>query len=238
MPREGLVVRDLVVRYGAAAALGGVSVEAKPGRITCVLGRNGAGKSTLLRAIMGLVRPASGEVSFDGRALDREPAWTRPRRGLALVPEASGVIARMSVLDNLRLGAFQRRLKTAELGAEIDRVVELFPVLGRRLRSPAGTLSGGERQMLALARTLLAQPTLILLDEPSFGLAPLVVEQVLAELRGLAEQGYGVLLSEQNAAAALALADDGYVLDRGRVAFRGVAADLRGRDEVDEVLFA
>lgn len=152
--------------------------------------------------------------------------------------EASGIIAGMTVYDNLRLGAYTRNLRRPQLDEEVQGCVELFPVLGKRLRSSAGTLSGGERQMLALARALLARPKVIMLDEPSFGLAPLIVEQVFAELHALAERAYCVLVSEQNAAGALELADCAYVLDRGTVAFHGPADKLRGREDIKKVLFA
>jgi branched-chain amino acid transport system ATP-binding protein len=235
---SSLQVRNLVVRYGGAVALRGVTLEARRGQVVCILGRNGAGKSTLFRTIMGLVAPASGEIDFEGRALHTQPAWTRVSDGVAFVPEAAGVIAKMSVYDNLRLGAYHRRLDTRGLQREIERCAEIFPIIKGRLRSPAGHLSGGERQMVALARALMAQPKIILLDEPSFGLAPLVLKRVFSALKEIAQTGCGVVIGEQVASEAFALSEYGYVLDRGTVAFEGPASDLAGRDDVRSVLFA
>jgi branched-chain amino acid transport system ATP-binding protein len=226
------------VRYDAVIALKQLSIVVKKGAVTSVLGRNGAGKSTLFKAIMGLVPISAGAISYDGVRLDQEPAWKRVSRRLALVPEGSGVISNISVYDNLRLGAYWRSLSRNQLRAEIDRCATIFPIISARLRSIAGNLSGGERQMVAIARAILADPEIILLDEPSFGLAPLVVEQVFLKLRDLASEGYGILVSEQNAAAALDISDLGYVLDRGVLAFEGPAADLKNSAAVESVLFA
>jgi branched-chain amino acid transport system ATP-binding protein len=234
----GLNVEGLVVSYGAARALNGVTMRAPLGRVTCVVGRNGAGKSTLFGAIMGLVPRGRGSMQFSGVVLEETPAWKRVSQGLALVPEGSGILSKLTVYENLRLGAFHRRLRRGDLDVEVNKVVEWFPVLGEKLRSQSSRLSGGERQMLSIGRALMADPKIILLDEPSFGLAPLIVENLFGQLQDLASQGYGVLMSEQNAAAALAVADYGFVLDRGVVAFEGLAKFLQDSDDVRSSLFA
>lgn len=233
-----LSVDGIDVRYDAVVALRNVNLAVKKGVVTAVLGRNGAGKSTLFKAIMGLVPISAGSIRYNGVQFDKQPAWSRAAHRVALVPEGSGIISSMSVYDNLRLGAYRRRLSRDALQTEIDRCATMFPVIGTRLKSLAGNLSGGERQMVAIARALLADPEIILFDEPSFGLAPLVVEQVLTKLRELARQGYGVLVSEQNAHAALEISDFGYVLDRGAVAFEGSAAGLKNSAAVEAALFA
>lgn len=238
MSREDLSVHGIYVRYDAVVALRNVSLTVKKGGVTAVLGRNGAGKSTLFKAIMGLVPISGGSIRHNGVQLEKEPAWARAGHRMALVPEGSGIISSMSVYDNLRLGAYRRRLGRQTLQSEIDRCATMFPVVGKRLTSLAGNLSGGERQMVAIARALLADPEVILFDEPSFGLAPLIVEQVLAKLGELARHGYGILVSEQNALAALAISDFGYVLDRGELAFEGPALELKNSTAVEAVLFA
>ena len=223
-----LELRGVAARYGAVHALHAVSLTVGEGEAVAVLGANGAGKTTMLRAISGMV-PRRGDVVFAGRRLARASAAVA-RTGIAHVPEGRGTFSELSVWENLRLGAYTRR----DGGKETwPRVLDLFPWLERRLRQPAGTLSGGEQQMLALARALMLRPRLLLLDEPSLGLAPLVVREFFRILRTLKEEeGLTVLVAEQNAAAALRLAHRAYVLDAGRVALEGTSAELERNEAV------
>ena len=216
-------------RYGPVRALHGVSLAVDDGEIVAVLGANGAGKTTTLRAVSGTVRRA-GRISFAGRTLERRPPEAVARAGIAHVPEGRGTFGELTVHENLRLGAWTRR---GRLRGEEERVLAHFPALAERTRQPAGTLSGGEQQMLALARALMARPRLLMLDEPSLGLAPLVVASIFAILRRLnEEEGLAVLLVEQNATLALEAASTAYVLEVGRVAVAGPAADLRADESV------
>ena len=210
--------------YGRIEALHGVSIEVAGGEIVTLLGANGAGKSTLIRAISGVQAISAGQIRFDDRPLEGVSAHARVALGIAQVPEGRQVFAPLSVEDNLRLGAWPRR--NARLDAELASVYELFPALASRRRISAGMLSGGEQQMLAIGRALMAKPRLLLLDEPSMGLAPILVEQILDVVRGLKQAGLTVLLVEQNARAALAIADRGYVVETGRIATSGSAVEL------------
>ena len=220
-----LDVQDLTTSYGAVRALDGVSLTARRGEITAVLGANGAGKTTLLRTVSGLVRPEGGSVTLEGRELTRTAAEKMPGLGLAHVPEGRGVITELTVEENLRLGGLARADRSRP--ADLDRVYQLFPVLGDRRNAIAHVLSGGERQMLVIGRALMAQPTMLLLDEPSLGLAPRIVAQIFGLLRGLVEsEGLTVLLVEQNARSALSIADSGVVLNLGRVVAHDSAATL------------
>jgi branched-chain amino acid transport system ATP-binding protein len=230
-----LEVRGLTVRYGQVAAVRGVSVRVARGRITAVIGPNGAGKTTLLSAVAGLLPCASGEVLLDGARITGEGVEENAARGLALVPETRELFTGMSVEDNLVLGAFPlgragRRARTALL----DDVFDVFPRLRERRGQLAGTLSGGERQMLALGRALMSRPRLLLLDEPSLGLAPLVVREIFHVIVELRRRGVSVLLVEQNARAALQIADDGFVLETGEVSLAGPAEALAGDPRVVE----
>ena len=221
-----LDVRDLHVAYGKVEALHGVSLAIERATIVTVIGPNGAGKSTLLGAIMGLL-PSRGEIRFDGRAVAKLTAEERVAAGVCLVPERRELFAAMSVADNLELGAFaRRRERRSSLAAAREEVYRRFPRLDERRRQAAGTLSGGERQMLALGRALMAKPRLLLLDEPSLGLAPIVVREILNIIAGLRETGVAILLVEQNAYAALQVADYAYVLETGDVAMEGASAAL------------
>ena len=216
-----LEVSDLHVAYGRVEAVRGVSLHLKAGEIVSVIGPNGAGKTTLLGALMGLLPAAGGTLRFEGedlRALDVE---SRVERGLCLVPEKRELFGELSVLDNLMLGAYARRLSAATLKQRLDQVCQRFPRLAERRRQRAHTLSGGERQMLALGRALMSGPRLLMLDEPSLGLAPLIVVEILAIVRALRDDGVSILLVEQNARAALESSDRGYVLETGEIALEG-----------------
>jgi branched-chain amino acid transport system ATP-binding protein len=220
-----LAVDRLAVHYGGIRAVQEVTLEVAEGETVCVIGANGAGKSTTLRALVGLAATAAGTIRYGGRDVTRLPVHARARLGLSLVPEGRGIFPRMTVTENLLMGAYQHS-RGAAIRRDLDRVLALFPRLGERQAQVAGTLSGGEQQMLAVGRALMSRPKLLLLDEPSMGLAPLVVEKIFATLREIAAQGVTLMLVEQNANLALQLADRGYVLDGGRVAISGPAADL------------
>jgi branched-chain amino acid transport system ATP-binding protein len=216
-----LEVSDLVTSYGPVRAVDGVSLSVPTSSITAVLGANGAGKSSLLRTISGLVRSRSGSVTFDGVELCGRPPEEIVRLGIAHVPEGRGVIAELTVEENLRLGGLWRRDRR-DAARALDEAYDLFPALGERRRRPASTLSGGERQMLSIGRALMSRPKLMLLDEPSLGLAPILAARIMSLIAGLRERaGLTVLLVEQNARSALSIADRGVVLGLGRV----VAAD-------------
>jgi branched-chain amino acid transport system ATP-binding protein len=234
MTNNVLEVRALSAAYGKVRVLDNVSLAVPQGRIVTVIGPNGAGKTTLLSAIMGVL-PSQGEIMFNGAVRPAAEVETMVAAGMALVPEKRELFSEMSVQDNLLLGAFQRRRAGhRDHAATMAEVVKLFPRLQQRRRQLAGTLSGGERQMLALGRALMAQPRLLMLDEPSLGLAPLVVRdifQIIAELR---RRGVSILLVEQNARAALAVADYAYVLETGTVTMHGPAADLKHDPRVIE----
>ncbi len=222
-----LELSDVHVSYNRVAAVRGVSFRVEAGRIVTVIGPNGAGKTTLLGAIMGLL-PWRGRASFDGVDLARLEVEDRVELGMGLVPEQRELFAAMSVADNLLLGGYSVRRDRGRLRAGLDDVYGLFPRLAERRRQQAGTLSGGERQMLALGRALMARPRLLLLDEPSLGLAPLIVRDILRIVAGLRERGVSILLVEQNARAALEIADEGYVLETGEIGLHGKAAALLG----------
>ena len=221
-----LEVRGFSASYGKVTALHEVSLDVAHGSIVTVIGPNGAGKSTLLNALIGLVR-SSGEVRFDGQPLARRNVEQRVMDGMSLVPEQRALFADMSVMDNLQLGGFRRkRAGDKQPMDQLDWVLTLFPRLKERARQQAGTLSGGERQMLAVGRALMGKPRLLMLDEPSLGLAPRIVKEVLDVVGGLRDHGVSTLLIEQNARAALKLANYGYVLENGRIALQGPAGEL------------
>jgi branched-chain amino acid transport system ATP-binding protein len=225
-----LELEDVEARYGAVQALHGVSLAVDEGAFVALLGANGAGKTTTLRAISGLVR-RSGTIAFAGRRIDRYGTERVARLGLAHVPEGRGIVAELSVLENLRLGAWLRRDRGAK--DDLEEVLGWFPVLQRRIRQPASTLSGGEQQMLALARALVGRPRLLMLDEPSLGLAPIIVRELYDILVRLnRERGLTVFVVEQNAALALDAADTAYVLEVGRVGLHGPSAELKEREAV------
>ena len=226
-----LTVSQLSVSYGGIQAVRELSLEVAPGEMVCLIGANGAGKTTTLKAISGLIAPQSGSVQFDGQALTRLPAHEVARRGLALVPEGRGVFPRMSVVENLMMGAYTRNDRAA-IARDLDQVYALLPRLTERRAQMAGLLSGGEQQMLALGRAMLARPRLLLLDEPSMGLAPLMVQAVFDIIRRIAAGGVAVLLIEQNAHLALKTCARGYVLENGAVTLSGLSAELAANPAV------
>jgi len=227
-----LEVRDLTVRFDSFNALRGVSLSVHEGEIVVLLGANGAGKSTLFRAISGLHPPAGGSIRFEGRDVTRLPAHRLVSEGIAQAPEGKHLFPESSVRKNLLLGAYVRRKEPDRVESAMAEVFELFPVLEEKSGNPAGTLSGGQQQMLAIARALMARPRLLLLDEPSLGLAPLVVDEVFESIVEINQRGTSVLLAEQNANAALKVAGRGYVIEEGRVAMEGEQEELMDNPEV------
>jgi branched-chain amino acid transport system ATP-binding protein len=220
-----LAVEALQVRYGRVRALNGVDLALEPGRVLAVLGRNGAGKSSLLGAVAGLVSPNRGRVAWDGVDVTRMPADRRARRGIALVPEGRRIFANVTVRENLVLGGFHR--PASERDGALERILAVFPVLAERIDAGGGELSGGQQQMLAIGRALMGEPRVLLLDEPSLGLAPRAVEDVYAQLRRLKAEGIGMILVEQQVGRALDLADDAMVLNLGEVVLRASPDQLR-----------
>lgn len=225
-----LRVQGLHVYYGAIHALKGFSLSVAAGELVTLLGANGAGKTTTLKAISGLLRPRAGTIDLEGRALAGLGPHEIVKLGVVHVPEGRKIFPRFTVLENLKAGAYTRR--ASAIGGDLELVFALFPRLKERARQVAGTLSGGEQQMLAIGRGLMAKPKLLLLDEPSMGLAPLLVRQIFDTIRAINRQGVTVLLVEQNAAMALAISDRGYVLETGSVILEGQAGDLGSSDQV------
>jgi branched-chain amino acid transport system ATP-binding protein len=228
-----LEVRDLRVSYGAIEALKGVSLALEAGEIVTLIGANGAGKSTTLRTIMGLVPPSAGTVVYAGENVVRRPTFEIVRSGMTLVPEGRAIFANLSVDENLRLGAYMRTDAAAVAGDEAN-VFEIFPRLKERIRQNAGTLSGGEQQMLAIARALMSRPKVLLLDEPSLGLAPLLVHTIFESIEEVNRRGTAVLLVEQNANAALKHSRRAYVLETGTVTLQGPSAEIAADPRVKE----
>jgi branched-chain amino acid transport system ATP-binding protein len=226
-----LQLTDVHTYYGSIHALKGISIEVHDGEIVTLLGANGAGKSTTLRSINGLVRPRSGSIVFQGGDITHEPAHEIVRRGIAQSPEGRKLFPRMTVVENLEMGAFQRNDKPG-IREDMDRVFELFPRLAERRSQKAGTMSGGEQQMCAIGRALMARPKLLMLDEPSMGLAPIFVEKIFEIVVEINKQGTPILLVEQNAAMALDVAGRGYVLETGLIALSDDAKALRANEQV------
>ena len=225
---SALTVRGLDGGHGAARALTDVSLEVRPGELVALIGGNGAGKTTLLKTIAGVLRPHAGSIRLGNEEIAGRPAWWVARRGITLVPEGRGIFGDQTVRDNLALGALAARTRAGESGGDAtERALGLFPALRSRLGDLGGSLSGGQQQMLALARGLMARPRVLLLDEPSLGLAPLLVREIFDALARLRAEGLTILLVEQMAAQALALADRAYVLASGRITTSGTAAEVR-----------
>jgi branched-chain amino acid transport system ATP-binding protein len=225
-----LVLNGLRSGYGKIAVLHDVSLSIERGQIVTLIGANGAGKTTLLKTISGLIRPTAGTIEFEGKNIARQPAHKIVALGLSQVPEGRAILKRMTVMDNLRMGAFTRH--DSEITADIGKVFERFPVLAERREQMAATLSGGEQQMLAIGRALIARPSLLLLDEPSLGLAPKFISRIFQTLRELRQEGKTILLVEQNARQALQIADRGYVMERGRIVLTGNGGELLSNPEV------
>ncbi|MBQ1438305.1 MAG: ABC transporter ATP-binding protein [Solobacterium sp.] len=228
-----LNVENLVVRYGMIEAIKGISFEVKDGEIVTLIGANGAGKTTTMHAISGLIKPASGSIFLDGTDLTKVPPHTIVTRGLAQVPEGRRVFAQETVEENLTLGAFFRKDKD-KIAADMDNVYTLFPRLKERRTQLAGTLSGGEQQMLAMGRALMADPKIMLLDEPSMGLSPLLVSEIFSIIEEINKKGTTVLLVEQNAKRALAIAHHAYVLETGKITLSGTGAELAKDERVQK----
>jgi branched-chain amino acid transport system ATP-binding protein len=227
-----LEVKGLEVAYGGIRALKGIDFEVNEGELVALIGANGAGKSTTLRALSALVRPAAGTIRYRGEVTNTLPSYALVRKGLALVPEGRGVFARLSVRENLEMGAYHRG--DSEIGKDLDRVFALMPRLAERSDQLAGTLSGGEQQMLAIGRSLLSRPKLLLLDEPSMGLAPIMVQKVFEIVQTVAREGVTILLVEQNAKLALELSSRGYVMESGSISLAGPSAKLLADPKVRE----
>ncbi len=226
-----LQIRGLELAYGQIRAVKGIDLDLYPGELVCLIGANGAGKTTTLNGIAGSLRPVAGEIRYQNQRINELPDFQRVRRGLALVPEGRGIFTRLTVEENLRMGAYARRAGP-EVEADWERVLTLLPILRGRLGQVAGTLSGGEQQMVAVGRALMSQPRLLLLDEPSMGLAPLVVETIFSLVQAVAREGVSLLLVEQKANLALRFAQRAYVIDGGRIVLSGTGAELLDNPEV------
>ena len=226
-----LEINNLVVRYGGIEAVRGISFGVPKGKIVTLIGSNGAGKSSTLRSVVGLVKPAAGSISFKGEDLLKLPTKTIVTRGITMVPEGRRVFVNLTVAENLRMGAYMRK---DSIDKDLERVYTLFPRLKERSWQPAGTLSGGEQQMLAIARALMSKPELVMMDEPSLGLAPIIVQEVFEIIREINKEGTTILLIEQNANMALQTADYGYVMETGRITLSGTGRELAENEQVRE----
>jgi branched-chain amino acid transport system ATP-binding protein len=226
-----LDVRGLEVAYGGIYAIKGIDLQVAQGELVALIGSNGAGKTTTLKTLAGLLKPANGQINYDGKNLKKIAAHQRTAMGIALVPEGRGVFARMTVAENLLMGAYSRTEKY-EITADLERLYGLFPRLAERKEQLAGTLSGGEQQMVAMARALMCRPRLLMLDEPSMGLAPLMVQKIFETIRDIAALGMSILLVEQNARLALKVAQRGYVMESGAISLSGAAGELIGSEAV------
>ncbi len=227
-----LRVVDLHATYGDIEVLKGISLEICPGEIVCLLGANGAGKSTLLKVISGVLHPSQGKVLFQDQEITRYSPHKIVRMGLSHVPEGRQIFSRLTVMQNLLLGGYPRKSKKVETQELSEFIFKLFPILRERVKQKAGTLSGGEQQMLAISRGLMSRPRLLLLDEPSLGLAPLIVEEIFRVIKDLRSRGISILLVEQNVMGALNIADRGYIMETGKISIQGKAADMQGNDEI------
>jgi branched-chain amino acid transport system ATP-binding protein len=228
-----LETRGLEVAYGEIRAVKGIDLRVGQGELVCLIGANGAGKTTAMKALAGMLAPASGEIHFEGNRIERLPSHERLRRGIALVPEGRGIFSRLTVEENLKIGAYARQ-DAAAIRADLDNSYALFPRLAERRTQAAGTLSGGEQQMLAIARALMSRPKMLLLDEPSMGLAPILVQKIFETVRRIAAEGVTILLVEQNAKLALEASHRAYVMESGRITLTGPAGDLLNDPKVRE----
>ena len=228
-----LEVKNLKVSYGGIQAVKGIDLHIDQGELVTLIGANGAGKSTTLRTLVGMVKPAEGSIVYDGKPTGKIPVYDFVRNGLVMVPEGRGVFGRLTVEENLRMGAYYRNDENA-IRDEIDYVYELFPRLKERMVQLAGTLSGGEQQMVAMGRAMLSKPKLLLLDEPSMGLAPIIVQKIFEIVQMISKQGVTILLVEQNAKLALEISDRGYVMESGRITMSGPARELLDSDAVQK----
>lgn len=226
-----LTIEDINVYYGNIQALRGISLHINEGEIVTLIGANGAGKSTMLKTVSGLLKPKQGKILYEGQSIGGKPAQSIVKMGISQVPEGRRVFANMSVEENLQLGAYLRKDK-AGIKQDMEKVYELFPRLLERLKQQSGTLSGGEQQMLAMGRALMAKPRLLLLDEPSMGLAPLLVKQIFSIIEEINKTGTTILLVEQNANLALSIADRAYVVETGRIVLSGPAEELTASEEI------
>lgn len=226
-----LKIENLSVKYGGITALQGINLEVKEGQIVTLIGANGAGKSTTLRAIMGLVKPSTGRVLHNGKDLSGTKTENMVTNGVTLVPEGRRVFSNLTVLENIKIGAFTRN-DTAEIEKDIEWVYSLFPRLKERSWQLAGTLSGGEQQMLAVGRALMSRPKLLMMDEPSLGLAPLIIKDIFNIIKQIHKTGVTILLIEQNANAALHVADKAYVMETGRIIMQGTGKELLSNDDI------
>jgi branched-chain amino acid transport system ATP-binding protein len=224
-----LELEDIEAGYGSLAVLHGVSMSVAPGQVISLIGSNGAGKSTTIRAVAGVIRPRRGRIVLDGNDITKVAAEKRAALGIGQVPEGRQIFQGLSVLDNLMLGAFRKRKDRGEV---LEEVFELFPILEERQRQSAGNLSGGQAQMLAIGRALMCRPTYLLMDEPSLGLAPILVTKMFETIERLAGTGLGILLAEQNATRTLAISNQGNVMERGRIVLSGTGDELRANDDV------
>ena len=224
-------IDNLVVAYGGIEALKGVSLEVPSGKIVTLVGANGAGKSTTLKSIVGLVKPKSGSIDYEGTDLTKLNTELMVKKGIALVPEGRRVFSDLTVLENLKIGAYSRK-DTKGIAEDLEKVYLLFPRLKERTWQTAGTLSGGEQQMLAIGRALMSRPKLIMMDEPSLGLAPIIVKELFGIIKKINEEGMTVLLIEQNANAALKIADIGYIMETGRITLTGTGKELLNNEEI------
>ncbi|MGE6743572.1 ABC transporter ATP-binding protein [Allorhizobium pseudoryzae] len=229
-----LKLENISAAYGAVQALEGLSIEVPAGGLVCLLGANGAGKSTTLNCISGVVPPSSGSVTFNGERIDGMKVEAVVRRGIAQVPEGREIFPEMSVADNLLLGGWTHRRDRAQLKDDQDRIYSIFPRLKERIQQNAGTLSGGEQQMLMIGRALMARPKILLMDEPSLGLSPVLVEKLFEIIQSLHESGLTILIVEQNAQLALRVSDYGYILENGELAFQGLSKELLQNAEIQK----
>ncbi|GGP24962.1 ABC transporter ATP-binding protein [Silvimonas amylolytica] len=226
-----LQVKDLKVAYGGIQAVKGIDLEINKGELVALIGANGAGKTTTLKTLVGMLKPASGQILYEGQPTHKLPSYAYVKNGLAMVPEGRGIFSRLTVEENLQMGAYTRNDK-ADIAIDMERVYQLFPRLKERQKQLAGTLSGGEQQMVAMGRAIMSRPRLLLLDEPSMGLAPIIVQKIFEIIRMVAAEGVTMLLVEQNARLALQTANRGYVMESGKITLADSAANLLANESI------